>query len=59
MESFYSCDLCTKAGYFEGVATQENSDLGKKRLFALFLYSVTIPSCNFLQLQTKDECELP
>ena len=43
-EGFHSYDLYTKVNYFEieGFATQENSDLGSKRLFVLFRLPVAL-----------------
>ena len=34
IEGFHSRDLYTKVNYFDSAATQENSNLGSKRLFA-------------------------
>ena len=42
MEGFHSRVQYTKANYFEGVATQENNDLGSKRLFASLLLPVAL-----------------
>ena len=42
IEGFYLCDQYTIANYFEGVTTQENSDLGSKRLIALLLLPMAL-----------------
>ena len=42
IEVFHSRDLYTEVNHFEGVATQENSDLDSKRLFVLFLLSMAL-----------------
>ena len=42
IEGFHSRDLYTKANFFEGIARQENSNLGSKRFFAVFLLPMAL-----------------